>query len=221
MIRTPTRRAPAVTAESTRALLVSNLLAVGAALLFQWPLGLLLWPYWVQNLVIGWYSRRRILALRRFSTEGVRINDRAVAPTPETQRWIANFLVLHFGFFHLGYLTFLLVEHASLPWWEWAGIAFLAVSFARSHRLSFHQNVEADSRGVPNIGTLMFLPYARVVPMHLAVILGGAAGGDATWAVLVFGALKTGADLVMHHVEHRLLQGSPRSTDEPTGEAPR
>jgi len=56
-----------------------------------------------------------------------------------------------------------------------------------------------------NIGTIMFYPYARILPMHL-LIVGGfflADGGAQTAAVVLFLILKTGADTVMHYIEHR------------------
>ena len=43
----------------------------------------------------------------------------------------------------------------------------------------------------------MATPYLRVVPMHIMVIVGG---------LLIFGALKTVADVAMHAVEHRRYQ---------------
>jgi hypothetical protein len=52
----------------------------------------------------------------------------------------------------------------------------------------------------------MFLLYGRIIPMHITIIVGGALGGDSALSVLVFGALKTAADVLMHHVEHRVLQ---------------
>lgn len=196
-----------VSTTSTRSLLAVNAATVALALALDWPVATLLWPYWVQNIVIGYFSRKRILALGRFSTEGFTMNDRAVSPTPATQRSVANFFAVHYGFFHVGYLVFLMAQHTGqLRWWDWAGLFVLGVSFAWNHRLSFNQNVEADRAGTPNIGTLMFLPYGRIIPMHLTIIVGGALGGDSAWSVLVFGALKTAADVLMHHVEHRVLQ---------------
>lgn len=57
----------------------------------------------------------------------------------------------------------------------------------------------------------MFLPYARILPMHLAFV-GGAASGGAL-ALLFFSVLKTGADALMHVVEHRWLQSAPAAKD--------
>jgi hypothetical protein len=51
----------------------------------------------------------------------------------------------------------------------------------------------------------MFLPYGRVIPMHLTIILGTFFSGG-TAGLLIFGGLKTAADIVMHKVEHRLLR---------------
>jgi hypothetical protein len=129
-----------------------------------------------------------------------------VSPTPATQRSVANFFALHYGFFHFGYLMFLVNQSPDWRWWDVLGGLALGVSFAWNHRLSFQQNVEADRQGTPNIGTLMFLPYARILPMHLTIIFGGTVAGGGPVAVLLFGALKTAADVLMHYVEHRVLQ---------------
>ncbi len=196
-----------VSTTSTRSLLAVNAATVALALALDWPVATLLWPYWVQSIVIGFFSCKRILALGRFSTEGFTMNDRAVSPTPATQRSVAVFFAVHYGFFHVIYLIFLMGQYTGqLRWWDWAGLFVLGVSFAWNHRLSFNQNVEADRAGTPNIGTLMFLPYGRIIPMHLTIIFGGALGGDSALSVLIFGALKTTADVLMHHVEHRVLQ---------------
>jgi hypothetical protein len=193
-------------APSTFSLVLVNAATVAVALGLDWPAATLMWPYWTQSIIIGYFSRKRILALGRFSTVGFEINDRPVSPTPATQRSVANFFALHYGFFHFGYLVFLVQRFSQLNAWDWLGLGALAISFAWNHRFSYEQNVEADRRGTPNIGTLMFLPYARIVPMHLTILLGGAMAGDGPAVVLIFGALKTAADVLMHYVEHRILQ---------------
>jgi len=211
---------------ATLGIVASNLLTLVTAWWQDWPLALMLWPYWCQSLVIGWFARKRILALGKFSTEGFRVNDQPVEPTPQTQRMTANFFAVHYGFFHLIYFIFLLTMSAMSgePAASGGGtqvikpsfarihgsdvllILGLAVSFWFSHRASHREHVEADLRRVPNIGTLMFLPYLRVIPMHLTIIFGMTLGDG--WGRLLFGSLKTGADVLMHKIEHRWLQGS-------------
>ena len=188
-------------------LVAANGFTLVLALAQDWPMGLLLWPYWVQSVVIGVFSYRRIKALQRFSTEGFRINERSVAPSEETKRATARFFALHYGFFHLGYALFLAMYGLPLRDWLWVGAA--AAGFLYNHWQSFERFREADRQGCPNIGTLMFLPYLRVVPMHIAVIVGAAV----PWAgaVLLFGLLKTAADCAMHVAEHRILAGAGRA----------
>jgi hypothetical protein len=192
-------------------ILATNAITLAVALWQGWPMLLMLWPYWLQSLVIGWYARKRILALTTFSTDGFRINGQAVEPTDATKRSTANFFALHYGFFHFGYFVFLLAISAigefgraptSLDLLLFAALGF---GFWLSHRQSHRLNLAADTRGERNIGTLMALPYARVFPMHVTIILGAMLGGGAG-ALLLFTALKTVADVLMHVVEHRWLQ---------------
>lgn len=211
-------------------ILFTNVLVIAGAMISDGGLLLLLWPYWFQSVVIGLYARRRILKLRNFSTDGFKINDQSVDATPATARRTGNFFALHYGFFHVGYAVFLLAftsmggDHGVVPvtldstgevvdvsvgrvgpvdalW-----IGALAIGFWQTHSASHREHVAADLRGHPNIGKLMALPYARIIPMHLTIILGAVLGGGG--AILLFGTLKTLADVIMHKAEHRMLQGS-------------
>jgi hypothetical protein len=222
-----------VTRPNDRALvgiLAGNALTLLAALVFDWGLAQLLWPFWIQSLVIGWYARRRILRLGEFCVDGVKFNGRPVDASPDTQRRIANFFALHFGGFHAVYFFFLLaftltassagyidvrnedsgemmaVHVGNVTLLDWLVFAGLGWTFWRAHRASHEEHVEADLSGRPNIGTLMMLPYARVIPMHLTIIFGIWLGGGGA-AIVLFALLKAGADVGMHVVEHRLLQG--------------
>ncbi len=197
--------------ESTRSLVAANVLTVILAIVFKWPLATLMLPYWVQSIVIGYYSRRRILELRNFSTEGLKIDGQAVTATEQTKKSTANFFAFHYGFFHFGYLVFLWPLLGKLGRWEWVSVAAAAISFVWNHRESYRRNVAADREGCPNIGTLMFLPYGRILPMHFTIILGNAANLDGVFAIVLFGALKTAADVLMHKVEHRVLRRVPQT----------
>ncbi len=195
-----------VTRDSTRLLLVSNALTAVAAVALKWPIETLLWPYWIQSVIIGWYSRKRMLALTNFTTEGLTSNGRKVEATPAGARSTANFFALHYGFFHLGYFVFLAQKIDSISQWDWLVFAGLGVSFIVSHGTSYRQNIEADLRGKPNLGVLLFLPYLRVIPMHFTIIIGGAVASTSLTTLLLFIVLKTLADIGMHKAEHAMLQ---------------
>lgn len=205
-----------VTSESTRQLLIANAVTAALALALRWPLDTLLWPYWIQSVIIGWYSRRRMLALHQFSTDGFTMNNQPVPATPASLHKVARFFSFHYGFFHFVYLVFLFTRRPVFAWWDWLGLLAAAASFAATHRASFQRNLEADARGRPNLGTLMFLPYARIIPMHFTILLGASVASSSTLAVLLFASLKTVADVLMHHVEHSVLQrGAATASPEP------
>ena len=63
---------------SGTALLLANALVTVLALVLDWGLGDLMWPFYLQSLIIGWFARKRMLALQRFSTEGFSSNGQRV-----------------------------------------------------------------------------------------------------------------------------------------------
>lgn len=210
-------------------ILAGNALTLLAALIFDWGLVEVLWPFWIQSVVIGWYARKRVLRLGDLRVDGTRPASGPGQAHSGSPRLLANFFALHFGGFHVVYLVFLLaftlsaspegfidVHHANTGETIAArvgrvstldGLVFAGLGWAfwRAHRASHAEHVAADLAGQPNIGTLMFLPYLRVIPMHLTLLLGVFLGGG-TWAIALFVALKTLADVGMHRVEHRALQ---------------
>lgn len=187
---------------SSRNLMLANAATLAAALAFDWDLGWLLWPYWIQSVVIGWYARRRMLALARFSTEGFTSNGRRVPEDDSGKQSTANFFALHYGFFHLGYLLFLAKEHPVADLRAAAVLAACGVSFVLSQHQTYLVQHAADLRGRPKLGALMATPYLRVVPMHLAIILGAsAAGSRALW---LFCGMKTCSDLVLDRIDRRI-----------------
>ena len=195
---------------SVTALLLSNLLTIILALAMQWDVHILMWIYCGQSIVIGYFNVHRILDLKQFSTENFRMNGRSVEPTRETQRKVASFFALHYGFFHFVYLGFLLTEtEAPEPFPLFTVLLCIGV-FYFNHRFSYHYNRELEQDRVPNIGSLMFFPYVRIIPMHLTLITGGALIAGSQGALLTFLLLKTVADVAMHIIEHAIARGSLR-----------
>ena len=187
---------------SIRNLILANIITLFAALAFQWEVAWLLWPYWIQSVIIGVYARKRMLNLAQFSTEGFTSNDQPVPENAQGKRSTANFFVLHYGGFHLGYLVFLLAEHRVSGLWNMLILFACGVSFVLSQRATYAVQHAADLRGKPNLGKLMFMPYVRILPMHLGIIFGSALAGGVSILVL-FTALKTLSDIALDHWDRK------------------
>lgn len=202
-------------------IIIGNAMVLATVYFTRGGLLLLLWPYWAQSVVIGWYAQRRMRALTDLSTDGLKMNDRPVPATPAAARSTANFFVLHYGFFHFGYFVFLFafstttdaagmmdlnvngrdteVFVGTLDALDALFIAAITLSFIHGQRITYHEQVASDVGAKRNLGGLMIFPYLRVVPMHLTIILGFVVGQGA--GLLLFGGLKTAADVGMHLVE--------------------
>ncbi len=148
---------------SVWALLAANVLVIAIALWQGWGARPLMLLYWGQSVIIGVANVFRILALDRFSTENFTMNDRPVQPTASTKVQVALFFAVHYGFFHMVYFVFIAFDRrGGAIDWPW----FLActAAFALNHLWSYRYNRDLDRQGTPNIGTLMFTPYLRIVP---------------------------------------------------------
>jgi len=188
-------------APATAGLLISNTLTLVTALALQWPLATVIWPYWIQSIIIGWYARKRMLALKKFSTEGFTSNDEPVPENEKGKRSTASFFVLHYGFFHFGYLIFLLGMAKLDSAWDGFWIIVCGFSYAFAQRKTYEHQIASDALGTPNLGKLMCLPYLRILPMHLTIIFGMM--GGSTFSILLFMSLKTIADVLLDRFDNR------------------
>jgi hypothetical protein len=185
---------------SALSLLGANVVTIVLAVARGWALSDVMWVYWGQSIIIGFFQFLRMLRLRQFSTDGVKMNDQPVPPTTETKVRMAGFFVVHYAFFHVGYL-FALGSELGPPQVPPLMLATCLGAFVVNHGFSFVHNFELDRRRRPNIGTVMLFPYARIIPMHVAIAT-GAFVVKGTFGLVVFLGLKTAADLVMHGIEH-------------------
>jgi hypothetical protein len=191
---------------SLLALIVANLMALGIARVTGMSLHDLMLVYWIQSVIIGLCAFVRIASLRNFSTEGFRIDDEPIEETAMNKWRVAIFFLLHYGFFHFGYLIFIAFDNRDpMPPRSWGPYVLCALIFAVNHGYSLLRNIRLDARGETNIRTLMMLPYFRILPMHLTILAGGTMAGAPGILFWVFGALKILADCIMHTVEHHVL----------------
>jgi hypothetical protein len=185
-------REMAVEARSDSSLLMLvavNLLVLGIAHHMHMSLPSLMFVYLIQSLIIGAFHVVRILMLDE--GRGAKLQ-------------VALFFCGHYGFFHLIYFTFIGVASMRQPLADPAAFGLCALAFAINHAFSLRHNLAKDAAGSPDIGTVMLVPYVRIIPMHLTIASGlvfapGASG------LLLFGLLKTGADALMHVVDHHVM----------------
>ncbi len=183
------------------ALVISNLTVIAWALIEGWPLAIIVWVYWSQSVTIGILWFFKILSLREFSTKGFTINEKAVEATTGTKVQTAFFFLAHYGFFHLVYAIFLLGDFKTT---KIQTILFMAGLFLIYQCFSFFYNRKWEDKQKPNIGKMMFFPYARIIPMHLTILFGGILSGGTfkgKMTLALFMLLKTFADIIMHIVE--------------------
>ncbi len=196
-----------------QSLLLSNLLTIFIAVLLNWNLIEILWVYWGQSVIIGFFNFLKMLKVSFSQTEDVGFLAISL--------FMSFFFLLHYGGFHFVYFFFLL------------GFSFAPGVFANlvpinilnfvpvllitlvilfiNHLFSFlyySKKIENYSFDQTNflIGKLMVRPYIRIIPMHLTIIFGTfllALGFFNSFVLFLFLLLKTFADLKMHISEHK------------------
>jgi hypothetical protein len=173
----------------------------------KWNVTDVMWVYWSQSVIIGFFTYRRIMDLRYFTTKGMKVNNAPVEPNEASKRETAHFFLVHYGFFHLVYFVFLWVLMTPVSVFSAIGMAACALSFFMNHWFSYKQNRESDMNRTLNLGTIFMTPYLRIIPMHLTIIIGGilmVSDEMSVFALLLFLLLKTFADVTMHIIEHRI-----------------
>ncbi len=180
-------------------LLLVNVATIVIAILEEWSLPTILWSYWAQSVIIGLFQYRKMLDLKNFSTEGLKMNGKSVSATETSKKRTARFFILHYGFFHFVYALLLgSLAHSA----DWRSVLIAGAGFFANHWLSYRANKTQDETRMQNIGHVMIFPYLRILPMHFFVVFSLPFVGTAP-ALIFFLSLKTAADAAMHVVEHR------------------
>jgi hypothetical protein len=195
-------------------LLFSNIVTIFIATAENWKLSTIMWVYWFQSATIGFFNFIRIIQTKEFSNKKISINEQPTQISPHIKYFLAFFFLFHFGFFQFGYLIFLLMGTITKSYGDTPNldeikyILLTALIFFINHLFSYLYNKSQDTQK-QNIISLMVYPYARIVPMHLTIILGSLFGNT----LPLFLVFKTFADTVTHVLEHSVLR---KSQNQPT-----
>jgi hypothetical protein len=192
------------TVSSSTLLVLINLAIITIALLSHWSILTLLWGYWLQSIVIGFFTVLKLLTFGKHKTP----HHGFLHSIRDTM-----FFTCHYGVFHVAYLVFLYLFTTSgnsgvfftPP--DYEGVACIGLLFFLTHCYSFVQHYIWEQQIVYITPNQLFLePYKRIFPMHLTIIAAGFFSALIPTAesslLIVFLILKTFADLKSHEVLH-------------------
>lgn len=194
------------------------LMAVNIGLAYAYFLNIIsaetiLFTYYFQSLMLGVSYFLQIMTIHNYSVEDVKFNGVQVEKSAKTKGCIGFFFLIHYGFFHLGYLIFLLINFDFK-----VDTGFLLPSltgFALGELIAVIRHNSIIQKEVPNIGTMMFTPYLRIIPMHLFIIAGGFIGFHNPGIFAVFIILKIISDVIMHVIVNKTYKESAKNIEPP------
>ncbi|MBP9748876.1 hypothetical protein KBD18_01595 [Patescibacteria group bacterium] len=192
-----------LTDRSVLSLLLANGVTIFFAMRELWSIDVVLWVFWFQNILIGFFHFLRMRRVQNFYFSDPNAH---FDTSTETRSAFAIFFLIHFGFFQLIYLLFLrdraLVSSDALLW---RSVGIAVAGFLINHTLSFFQNTNLYTRR-QEMTKLLFLPYARIIPMHFFALVGGFFLSASSFRIplLFFLLLKTVADVVAHGAQTAL-----------------
>lgn len=188
---------------SVSLLIIANILPLIAVLFFDWNLFQILFLYWLESGVIGFYN---ILKL-------IKVSD-VDAP----RLFIVPFFIVHYGGFMSGHLWFLLIFFApDLTYSSFFPpleiimpliytVKFSAIVLVISHGISFYFNfIRNHEYERTNMKKQMMEPYKRILIMHLTIIIGAwliLVLKEAVFFLVLLIVIKTITDLKFHLKEH-------------------
>ena len=183
-------------------LVAANLVPLAGVILFDWQVADIMLLFWFESAIIGFFN-----ILKMFRIAGA------------AAIFYSLFFLIHFGGFmtvHLLFIFGLFIEDgnrsATLPEVVqafaslWPGVVALFISHGFSFRENFLRRREYLKL---TLSEQMSKPYARVVVMHLTIILGGfmmLALKLQSGALVLLVLLKIGVDLSAHNKSHRVLR---------------
>lgn len=196
---------------SAIALIISNLVPLFGVLFLGWNSAEVLLLFWSESAAIGFYNVLKMIKAKG-KPQGLEINGKKVVvknkgDLMKLKHFMVTFFIIHYGGFMFGHLIFLSIFLirggffsflAALP-----AVIFGTLGFFISHGISYYTNyLRGKEYEKADIGKLFFSPYARIVPMHIAIILGFISGAQ----VLILVIVKTIFDLFLHFAEHNKFQ---------------
>ncbi|MCC6635875.1 MAG: hypothetical protein IT251_10280 [Chitinophagaceae bacterium] len=161
-------------------------------------IGTLILIFWMQSVFIGVFNFIGILSFTNRVENSFMINN-----NPGNKPGCAAFFFLfHYGTFHIVYLVFIVVffKDFNITQYHFIKLSFWAI--LAGSVMQFLQDKKRNATVPVNIGSMFVLPYVRIVPMHLVILL---PKFFSITPSLVFVIFKLIADLVMHVAYYKFV----------------
>jgi len=150
-------------------LVAANLIPLVGILFFDWSLFSVMFLYWLENVVIGFYN-----VLKMAKATGTEGNTVLVNGRPKHGKGpVISFFIMHFGIFTLVHGVFVFILFGSADF-SLIGLLIAFLSLIISHGISYKTNfLDSKEYLKTSAGKLMAVPYGRVMVMHFIVVLSG------------------------------------------------
>lgn len=158
----------------------------------------IVWIYWFQSIIIGLFNVIDLYTIKNYDSANMKLNGEPI--TAKNEGCLALFFMVHYGIFHVVYAIFLMVQQGI----DVNGSVLLLgiAGFLVEGIISFWQRKQMEKYISLNIGVMFFLPYLRIIPMHLMIL--GPVFLD--WeASNIFLVLKTIADILAYLLYRRIF----------------
>ncbi len=167
----------------------------------------LLFIYWFQSVMIGFFTFLQLLTLPIKDAIEVTIdNSSGTLPAKQGRGCGALFFAVHYGGFHLAYLVAIAVKSGGKIDFNFLKISFGIIILAEA--MDFIKKFQAAKLGNLNTGFIFALPYLRIIPMHL-MIIGASFSGFSD--VTIFLVLKMVADVAMFLLTNAMYTSPSKS----------
>lgn len=191
-------------------ILISNILIAVFALIENQSVLNILWVYWFQSVIIGVFNFVKILSLKNFTVDDMKMNNKPLANSKSAKLGVGIFFLVHYGIFHAVYAGFLFsfssTNVLSSRGVDPSFILLTSLVFFANYLGEFIFSLRSSESTVYSLPKVMMAPYKRIIPMHLTIILSGfVMAGSVFGAIdlgfivlLIFLALKSFIDLFTH-----------------------
>lgn len=163
--------------------------------------------FWLQSFFIGVFNVLGMLTFTNRVENSYTVNDQK----GNRPGCAAGFFTIHYGGFHFVYFIFLFVKLVDLKQVNWHFIQLSFWAILAGSILQYFQDRNINQKYPVNIGAMFMMPYVRIIPMHLVILVPSFIHISAP---ILFLSLKAIADIVMHLIYRKYMFQQPKNLDE-------